>query len=99
MQVDVLPMFERGRSRPQSERELGPHTRGELRVYERRVHELGRSVRCAKVVSAVDGTATPILPELLDAEVIWVEKNKLRVRGNELIGGSLFGQTWDLKVV
>ena len=91
MQVNVMPIYERGRGRPKSERELGPSTRGELRVYERRVHELGRSVRCAAVVSAVEGTAQPLLPELLDVELIWVDKGKLRVRGNELIAGSLYG--------
>ena len=42
---------------------------------------------------------TVLLPELTDAQVIWAEDNRMRVRGTERIEGAYYAQTWDIKVL
>lgn len=99
MRVEVRPMNVRGKVLKAAERKALPATRGKLKVFENRIHSLGRTVRVAQVVSATDGTETELMPELLDADVLWVEGDAIRVRGTELVDGTAFGQTWDVKVL
>lgn len=99
MQVEVRPINIRGKALAKGEREKSPASRGRLRVSENRLHAFGRVVMCAKLVSATDGVETQLLPELLDAHLIWLDEKSLRLRGNELVDGILFGQTWDIKVL
>lgn len=40
-----------------------------------------------------------LLPELVDAQVIWMNDKTIRVKGIETIDGTLFAQTWDIKVL
>lgn len=75
-----------------------PKYRGTLRVREERVHELGRIATVAALLSDVDGTDTPVLPELHDACVLSVNGPQLRIRGFERIGDAQYAQTWDVKV-
>lgn len=72
---------------------------GKLRIAENRMHALGRSVLCATLTHVTDGLDTVLLPELTDAQVIWAEDNRMRVRGTELIDGAYYAQTWDIKVL
>jgi hypothetical protein len=52
----------------------------------------------AHLVSSTDGADTPLLPALHDASMLFVEGEKIRVRGFELVDGVQYGQTWDIKV-
>ncbi len=99
MRVDVIPLYRQGTPIHRSERELGPKTRGVLRVCERRVQLFGRVTRCATLTSMTDGSGTALLPEMLDIELLWVEDGKLRMRGTELIDGRMYGQAWEMRLV
>ena len=98
MKVEVQLINERGRSVPPRARAALPKYQGVLSVKEERVHELGRAVVLAKLVSSTDGTETLILPALHDAAVLYLQGSQLRVRGFELVEGIQYGQTWDVKV-
>ncbi len=99
MKVEVQPIYEKGRSARAKERVAMPKYRGTLRVREERVHELGRITTVAALLSEVDGTDTPVLPELHDACLLHVDGAKLRIRGFERVGEANYGQTWDVKAV
>jgi hypothetical protein len=99
MRVEVRPINQNGRPLGKAERQSSPPSRGRLKVAENRLHSFGRVVMCAKLVSATDGLETELLPELLDAELIWLDGETIRLRGVEQVGGALFGQTWDIKVL
>lgn len=99
MRVEVRPINQRGRPLGKAERLSAPPSRGTLKVAENRLHSFGRVVMCAKLVSATDGLETELLPELLDAELIWLDGAVMRLRGTEQVEGALFGQTWDIKVL
>lgn len=99
MRVDVQPIFERGRERSKPQRTSQPPTRGRLKVLEKRVQGLGRISTCANVVTVVDGLEKDVLPQLMDAELIWADDARLRIRGYEVVEGTVYGQTWDLKVL
>jgi hypothetical protein len=99
MRVEIRPINLRGKPLKKAERDALAPARGKLKVFENRIHSLGRTVRVAQVVSATDGTETELLPELLDADVLWMEGDTIRVRGTELVDGTAFGQTWDIKVL
>jgi hypothetical protein len=98
VKVEVQLINERGRAMSTRARTALPKYEGVLSVKEERIHELGRAVVLAKLVSATDGTQTPILPALHDAAVLYVQGSQLRVRGFELVDGVQYGQTWDVKV-
>ena len=99
MQVEVRPIHLWGRPLPKSERLKGPACRGKLRVAENRLHALGRTVKCATLTSVTDGLETPLLPELTDVELIWLDAGNLRLKGTELIDGAGYTQTWDVRVL
>ena len=99
MQVEVRPIHLLGRPLPKSERMKGPACRGKLRVAENRLHALGRSVQCATLTSVTDGLETPLLPELVDAKLLWLDDRTIRLQGSELIDGAFYTQTWDIKVL
>lgn len=99
MKVDVRPINFRGRPLPAAQRKKEPACQGKLRIGENRNHRLGRSVLCATLTHATDGLGTQLLPELMDAQVIWAEDGFMRVRGVEEIEGTMYAQTWDVKVL
>ena len=99
MKVEVQPIYEKGRSSRARERAAMAKYRGTLRVREERVHELGRMATVAALLSAVDGTETPVLPELHDACLVYVNGTQLRIRGFERVGDAQYGQTWDVRAV
>lgn len=99
MKVEIQPINDKGRPLTKALRLKSPAFRGVLRVFEDRMHEFGRVVRCAQVVSQTDGLETVVLPTLLDVELLWMDKAAMRLRGTEIIDGVLFGQTWDVKVL
>jgi len=88
-----------GKPLKKTERDALAPARGNLKFFENRIHSLGRSVQCAQLLSITDGMGTELLPELLDADLIWLDGAVMRVRGTEKRDGTLFGQTWDIKVL
>ena len=58
-----------------------------------------RVVRVAQVLSTTGDTEVELLPELLDAEVLWLDGTVIRIRGIEMLDGTAFGQTWHIKVL
>jgi hypothetical protein len=99
MQVDVRPINVGGRPLPASQRKKEPASRGKLQMVENRNHRLGRVVLCATLIHATDGRDTDLLPELMDAQVIWLNDKSMRVRGVEDVGGTMYAQTWDITVL
>ena len=99
MQVEVRPINVGGRPLPTSQRKKEPASRGKLRIFENRNHRLGRVVLCATLTHATDGLNTEMLPELMDAQVIWLDDKVMRVRGVEDVGGTMYAQTWEIMVL
>lgn len=99
MRVEVRPINECGRPLPTAQRRKQAGNQGKLQIAENRLHAQGRVVLCATLTHATDGLGTLLLPELTDAQVIWVEDNRMRVRGIEQVEGTLYAQTWDITVL
>lgn len=99
MQIEVWTLNLRGKSLPKEAWEKEAPCRGRLRVRENRMHAFGRAVLTASLHGTTDGHADELLPALLDAQIIWAEEGRMRLRGQELIDGALYGQTWDIKVI
>ena len=99
MLVEVRPLNLRGRLLFKDERGKAPPCRGMLRVKEKLIRSFGRTVPVAGLFSANDGFAEEMLPTLLDARILWAEQGRMRLHGQELVDGVLYGQTWDIKVL
>lgn len=99
MLVEVRPIYRCGKPVPTAvRRKEAPH-RGKLCMQEDRMHVLGRVVLCARLANNTDPNEAEVLPELLDAQVIWVADSKMRVRGVEKVGEAFYAQTWDVEVL
>jgi hypothetical protein len=98
MKVEVKLVNERGRSIPAKERRAMSTYRGVLRMNESRNHGLGRICVTAQLLSVTESNEMPVLPELLDATVLFLRDGQMRVRGFELREGVQYGQTWDVRV-
>lgn len=98
MKVEVQQLFEEGRAIPRKESPARPRYRGRLSLGERRHSELGRIALTAELQSLTDSTGSSVLPPLLDAAVIYVDKRQLRIRGFETMNGLTYGQVWDIEV-
>lgn len=72
---------------------------GQLKVQEQRSHPLGRVVITARVLNAIDNSASPVA-EIYDAVLLWADEKKMRMRGfEEDLEGVQYGQTWDIEIV
>lgn len=98
MKVEVQLINEKGRPVAAAERKALRKYRGVLRLHEERVHDLGRAVVTANLISQTDGTDSTLLPTLHDASLLFVRDQQMRIRGFELLDGVQYGQTWDVKV-
>lgn len=98
MKVEVQLVNEKGRGIPTKERASMQTYRGELQMHEARCHELGRIVVTAELRSGTDGDETVLVPTLFEAGVLFMSKERMRVRGTEFVGGIQYGQTWDVRV-
>ena len=98
MKVEVQLVNEKGRGIPTKERASMQAYRGELLMQESRCHELGRIVVTAELRSITDGDEAVLLPTLFDAGVLFMSKERMRVRGTEFVDGIQYGQTWDVRV-
>ena len=99
MRVQVRPLNIKGKALKKLEVQGVAPCRGNLKLLEDRLHSLNRVVTCARVTSISDGLALDLLPELLDATLIWIEGDMMRIRGVESIDKALYGQTWEIKVL
>lgn len=99
MKADVRPVNDHGRPLHKSVRIKQAASRGELRLAENRLHSLGRAVISATLTDDAGGTGTALLPELLDAQVIWIDGTTMRLRGVEVVEGVHYAQTWDVTVL
>lgn len=99
MRVEIRPINLRGKALKKAERDALAPVCGKLKVFENRLHALGRTLLCARVLSVSDGLETDLLPELLDAQLLWLDDKAIRLRGVEQVDGTSYGQTWDIKVL
>lgn len=99
MRIEVRTLNHLGRPLGKADRAKAPPCRGKLKVFENRLHDFGRAVLCAQLLSATDGLDSEMLPELFDIQLIWLEDATMRIRGTERVEGALYGQTWDIKVL
>jgi len=70
---------------------------GELCILEERDQSLGRSVVKARLLDKDKGTHTDVLPELIDARILWMEGSQLRLAGFEQIEQAAYAQTWTVE--
>jgi hypothetical protein len=99
MRVEIRPIYHCGKPLPKAQRQKEPAYRGKLSIAENRLHAYGRVVTCARLTSITDGIATALLPELTDVQILWLDEDQIRLRGNEQVDGVEFAQTWDVKVL
>jgi hypothetical protein len=98
MRVNVRPINVRGRAQRTAERKSLKAFLGELKVHERRLEYLGRAVTMAQVIDVTQTVESPLL-ELFDIGLLWVNGNKLRMRGFEIAEGVQFAQCWDIELL
>ena len=53
----------------------------------------------ARLLAVASAEPPPLLPELTDVELIWLDAGNLRLKGTELIDGAGYTQTWDVRVL
>jgi hypothetical protein len=99
MQVAVTLLSRQGRFLPSADVKKAKACVGNLVVKERPVVSGGRKSTIASVHSATEATAVPLLPELIDANLLWAAEDEMRIAGVELIDGAMYGQTWSVKVL
>lgn len=97
MRVKVRTMRHMGRALPQQERNGMPPFVGVLSINEYRDPELGRSTFRAQLFDPVKGGDIEVLPELVDAKVVWLSGSKLRLSGIERINQAAFAQSWSVE--
>lgn len=98
MKVEAQLMNKQGRSIPSVDRTRMPKYRGELRIREARSQAFGRIVTMAELISSTDGLEGSVLPSLHDISLIYLSSGTMRIRGFEVINGTQYGQTWDMRV-
>jgi len=99
MRAEVHPINLQGKPLSKSLRESQAPYIGALKISENRLHAFGRVVTCANLIDPKNGTDLPVLPELVDAQIIWLADKNMRLRGIEQVEGVLYAQTWDIKVL
>lgn len=99
MRVKVRPLRKEGRLLISSEQPRVPGFAGIFTVDETRDHAAGRTMVRAKLTGISTGANIDVLPELLDARVLWAQDSKMRVVGFERIAGIEYSQTWSVEVV
>ncbi len=99
MKVEVQMVNEKGSAVPTKQRAAMPKFRGVMHLREARVQSLGRIVKTAELNSGTDKSSQALVPTLLDADVLFLHEQRMRIRGFELVEGVQYGQTWDVKVL
>jgi hypothetical protein len=99
MKVEVQRINEKGKALPTKEREKMPRYLGILQLFESKDTALRRSVQVAQLTSLVDHSKQAVLPPLVDAKVLSVRGDQIRISGAETVEGAQYVQTWDVKVL
>lgn len=99
MKVEVKCINEKGKALPTKLRKEREAYRGLLRIRQDHIGAYGRFVTKAQLMNQDDATGSTVLPDLLDAEVIWAQDGALRIRGTELRDDIQFAQTWEARVL
>lgn len=81
------------------EHDTTPPVVGELSISESRDNESSRTLVCARLTDARSESGTDLIPSLINAQVIWAEKDKLRVSGIERVEKAAYSQTWSVEFV
>ena len=99
MQVEVQRINEKGVALATKERQKMPRYKGKLELFETKDTARRRFVRVAQLVSIIDGAKPEVLPDLVDAKVLSVRNDQIRITGTETVDGVAYDQTWDVKVL
>ena len=99
MRVKVRPMRMEGKLVPSPDDPKSPGFAGLFTVEETRDHISGRAVVRARLTKAAPDLNTDVIPELMDARLLWAKGGKLRLNGFERIGAAEYMQTWSVEVV
>jgi hypothetical protein len=98
MNVIVRPINVRGKPMRTAERMASKMFAGVLQVREERNNLLGRAFTQAELVSPIDGQRGSLLPPLIDARILWLKKNEIRMTGMEVVEDMQYYQTWVIEV-
>lgn len=100
MKVEVQLINERGRPLFTGERKTkAARHAGELQLTQEPRPDYGRAAMVARLQDTRGGLREPIVPALVDAQVLWVKDDQIRIRGTEVVDGAEFTQAWDVKVL
>ena len=72
---------------------------GVLRVDEYRDHEQSRTLTRARLLEPNAKVERDMLPELLDARMLYVDGGRMRIAGTERLQYADVAQTWDIEVM
>jgi hypothetical protein len=96
MRVEIRPLYRNGALHSQRSTEAA--RQGDLRVGEHRDTRLGRAVTLARLVDPAREEAD-VLPELLDARLLWMREGEMRITGLQRGETADFAQTWHVRVL
>ncbi|WP_227814121.1 hypothetical protein [Nitrogeniibacter aestuarii] len=99
MKVRVRLLCHKGKYLKRVELTDGPSHVGEVRVQEVRDLEMARPVMTGRLLQLVNGIETDVLPELLNAELVWLKGDAIRLAGLERVDGTLYAQTWSMELL
>ena len=99
MRAEIRPIYVCGKPLNKALRESQDALTGTLQVNKRRIDALGRVTLCATLTDATNDLNTPKLPDLANAELVWLSADKMRLRGVEQVAGTQYAQTWDIQVL
>lgn len=99
MKVEVRPLNVAGRPLRGAALKTQAPAKGRLRVFEDRLRDKNRWVRCAALVSVTSGTEHRLLPDLEDVQLLWADDGRMRLKGIEEVDGIRTDQTWEVRVV
>ncbi|WP_233854214.1 hypothetical protein [Paraburkholderia sp. HD33-4] len=93
MNVQVVPMRERGKPRPKRDIEAAIPVRGDMTISQQQSEQYGRMTKVASFQQSGAADAQP-LPPLHDVEVSWMGPLGFVLTGIEFIGDVAYGQSW-----
>ncbi|MFY9811152.1 hypothetical protein [Aquabacterium sp.] len=97
MRVNIRLLRQKGRYLNRSNISTLPPYTGTLKVSEMRDQEMARTLVQARLLDTTHINEVDVLPELLDAQLLYADGKTLRMSGIERIDGTHYAQTWSIE--
>lgn len=94
MRVNIRLLRQNGRYLKRANINTLPPYTGTLKVSEMRDQEMSRTLVHARLLDTTHMNEVDVLPELIDAQLLYADGKTLRMTGIERIDGTHYAQTW-----